>query len=176
MRALKIMRLVEDRTPKATVLYAMWLLENRQLSLEFNIYRENDFVKITEVLLEIFENDVDIYWMAKGFYEYTEEIKEEIGKLIDLTHTLLEKEDNVLATHLKNIKVWNELPLDKWYGFCFAKILPEPALIRIWDKICGGSIKILVFVMIFILTTLRRNILRANDLKSLMDCLDSVRI
>lgn len=124
--------------------------------------------------MQSFDNDIEIYWMAKGFHEYSQEIIEEMGKLSDLTGTILEKEDNGLYIHLKSCDILPVLPLEKWYGSFFAGVLPELAIIRIWDKICGGSIKIVIFVLIEILRTLRRRVLRCVDLKSLLECIETV--
>ncbi|XP_053687845.1 TBC1 domain family member 7 [Sabethes cyaneus] len=174
-RALQVLRVVDEKTPKHRVLYAMWLLETKQLCLGYDLNKENPFSKITEVLLQIFDNDIEIYWMAKGFHEYSHEIQEEMGKLSDLTSTILDKEDNGMFLHLKSCDILSVLPLAKWYGSFFAGVLSELALIRIWDKICGGSIKIVIFVFIEILRTLRRRVLRSVDLNSLLECIDSIR-
>ena len=48
---------------------------------------------ITETLLQVFEDDIEIYWIAKEFFELTKEIESELPKLRELTITLLEKED-----------------------------------------------------------------------------------
>lgn len=37
LRALHVMNIVNDQTPISNTFYAMWLLENRQLSLSVNI-------------------------------------------------------------------------------------------------------------------------------------------
>ncbi|XP_058812200.1 TBC1 domain family member 7 [Topomyia yanbarensis] len=175
LRALQVMRLIDVKTPKHKVLYAMWLLETKQLCLGFDLNQDSPFCNITEVLLQIFDNDIEIYWMAKGFHEYSQEILEEMGKLSDLTNTILEKEDNGLFIHLKSCDILPVLPLSKWYGSFFAGLLSEPALIRIWDKICGGSIKIVIFVLIEILRTLRRKVLQCTDLVCLLKCIGTIR-
>lgn len=113
LHTLKIMQIVTDDKPKARIFYAMWLLENKKLFLGRNIYvitnfnvifiyvnvdcifqkEDSVFVNITECLLQVFEYDMELFWMAKGFYSFTEKIAEEMPKLIELTHSLLEKED-----------------------------------------------------------------------------------
>lgn len=77
--------------------------------------------------------------------------------------------------HLETINVLHTLPLHQWYTCCFAGTVSETAIIRIWDKICGGSIKILVFVLIVLLTTQKRLILRARDLKSFLEVIDNIK-
>lgn len=37
LRALQVMRIVDDKTPKPRVLYAMWLLETKQLCLGYDL-------------------------------------------------------------------------------------------------------------------------------------------
>lgn len=37
LRALQVMRIVDDKTPKPKVLYAMWLLETKQLCLGYDL-------------------------------------------------------------------------------------------------------------------------------------------
>ncbi|XP_055586080.1 TBC1 domain family member 7 [Uranotaenia lowii] len=172
--ALKVMRTIDDKTSKAKVLYAMWLLETKQLRLGVDLSDDHPFCDITKVLLKTFTSSVEIYWMAKGFYDYSQEINEEMGKLVDLTSTLLEKEDNGLFMHLKSCDILNVLPLARWYGSFFAGVLPELALIRIWDKICGGSIKIVIFVLIEILRMLRRHVFKCMTLNALLECIKSM--
>lgn len=57
---------------------------------------DTPFITITEILLQIFENDSETYWIAKGFYEFTSEIEKECQILIDSTYELLQKEDSTM--------------------------------------------------------------------------------
>ena len=62
-----------------------------------NFQKDTSFSMIANVLLESLESeDVDIYFLAKSFYRFSEEIEKELPKLIQLTLTLLEKEDTDL--------------------------------------------------------------------------------
>lgn len=158
---------------------------------------ENNFVKIADVLMQISENDVEVYWITKSFYAFPLEIAQEFPKLKELTFKLLKKEDHKLyrfksnnntklklilissfiyyiCSHLENNNILNSLPLEKWYTSCFAGVLTKLALIRIWDKICGGSRKIVVFVFIVLFNTLWRKNLVENDLKGLLDKIEIV--
>lgn len=49
LRALKVLRLIDDKTSKSRIFYAMWLLENRKLKAGVNI---NVSCKLTECLLD----------------------------------------------------------------------------------------------------------------------------
>lgn len=164
-----------------------------------NLQIDNTFVDITEVLngSSISENDVDLYWIAKGFYDITREISRDFIKMKDLTYVLLEKEDNAMFKyarftkfpmlnifaktifsvrfrHLTNLDIFHALPLEKWYSSCFAGVLPKLSLIRIWDKICGKSKKIIVFVFIVLFNTQRVKVFRFKTVKEVLDHIDTV--
>lgn len=124
IRAVRIMRYVDENTPKSKIFYTMWLLENKKLHqdcfnnvsyvymyvytapkvhvyLHFNNtvliqLQDATFIDIAETLLQVFENDVEVYWIAKEFYAFAMEIKEDFPKLKELSFTLLEKEDGTL--------------------------------------------------------------------------------
>lgn len=47
---------------------------------------------------------------------------------------------------------------------------------RIWDKITVGAYRILVFVAVVILTTLRRLLLRCENVDNVLDTINNVRL
>lgn len=170
IRAVRIMRYVDENTPKSKIFYTMWLLENKKLHQDcFNNLQDATFIDIAETLLQVFENDVEVYWIAKEFYAFAMEIKEDFPKLKELSFTLLEKEDGTLYNHLEKHNILNNLPLEKWYVSCFAGIISEAALVRIWDKICGGSHKILVFLFLVLFKTLRMTLLRCSNVQNVIE-------
>lgn len=115
LAALLTMRIINDKTPKPNVFHAMWLLENIQLTLGYNIMvfavlqlmcsdvtlafpyfqTKSNFVSIAEVLLySSFESDVEVYWITKGFHSIALDISADLHQLKDLSYKLMEKEDN----------------------------------------------------------------------------------
>lgn len=174
-RALVVMRMINETMPKAKIFYSMWLLENRKLYLGCNINSPSTFTTIATCLLEVFDNDVETYWICKGFHELTVKIETELPMLISLTQVILEQEDHETHSHLIKIGALNRLPYDTWYPSSFAGILYTQALIRIWDKICGGSIKIVSFVLIVMLITYKRNILRMTDSGAVIKQIENIR-
>ncbi|XP_055322933.1 TBC1 domain family member 7 [Sitodiplosis mosellana] len=146
--ALRVMHIISEQTPIPNVLYTMWLLENKQLRLGVNINNRCNFVIMSEALQQTFQNEVDLYWITKGFYKCALEISRDFGQLKELSYKLLEKENHTIYKHLDENNLLDALPLEQWYGTCFAGVLTNQSLIRIWDKICGGSRKIVVFVFV----------------------------
>lgn len=51
---------------------------------------------IADVLMQISDIDVENYWRAKGFYAMTLEIRNDLPKLRELTHSLLERQEAAL--------------------------------------------------------------------------------
>ncbi|GAB0096502.1 TBC1 domain family member 7 [Sergentomyia squamirostris] len=176
LRALKIMRIVDEaKMSKSRILYAMWLLETKRLHPGLNIATcENNFISISETLLELFDNEVEIYWMAKKFYQITEDIEKDWTKLISLTHSLFEKNYLDLYGHLEKHSLLQKLPLNKWYVTCFAGVLNETALARIWDKIIGGSFQILAFVLFKMFTKLDRSIYKCRNVDAVLECIEKL--
>lgn len=66
------------------------------------------------------------------------------------------------------------MPLEKWYGSCFAGVLSKPALIRIWDKICGGSHKIVVFVLLVMFNMLCYKFYQHTEVAKILELVDGV--
>lgn len=83
-----------------------------------------------QVLLQLFEDDTDIFWLGKNFHAFCMKFKPDILKLIESTHVLLEKEDVVLYRHLKSNGILGSLPFNRWFGSCFAELLNENSLAR----------------------------------------------
>lgn len=166
MSSLQKMRLVTSETPKAKVIVGMWLLKTGNLKLDWNAQMESDVYNgsllISQSLLKIFDNDVDVYWISKGFFEWMKTWHDTIRSSVDNTKMLLKKEDSSLYSHLTDIDALHKIPFEKWFYSCFAGTVHESALVKIWDKLVGGSYKILIFVSVVLLTSLRRLILKCQ--------------
>ncbi|KAL7031653.1 hypothetical protein ACKWTF_007089 [Chironomus riparius] len=151
IRALDVMKYIDDRTPKSRVFYAMYLLETKKLNSSANLYRDSVFSLLAEVILEGLEADpVESYFITKSFYRFSEDISNELPKLKHQTHFYLEKEEEEIYRHLNSRSIIDKLPFDRWYPSIFSSILDRLALIRIFDKVASGSISIVVFLFVVI--------------------------
>lgn len=68
-------------------------------------------------------------------------------------HDILSKEQSKLYSHLAEIGLNEDIPIKKWLCRGFAGVLHSTALEKIWDKVIGGSLKILVFVAVALIKT-----------------------
>lgn len=178
VHSLYFMRIASDQTPKPQLFLLMWLLETGRLKYDWNTQLDNYFYQslcsISQSLLNVFDDNVDIYWISKGFFQFVDKFSNDVPKLTEYTRNLLEKEDQLLFNHLLSIGALNSIPLQSWLCSCFAGIISESSLGKIWDKLTGGSCKILVFVAVVILRTLRRNLLNCLMTNNVLNCLRNI--
>lgn len=71
--------------------------------------------------------------------------------------------------------------MEQWFSTCYAGVLSNQSLVRIWDKICGGSRKIVAFVFVTLFdrlwrTTKLSNVYRVPEILTIIDnvCLNCV--
>ncbi|XP_046406044.1 TBC1 domain family member 7 isoform X2 [Ischnura elegans] len=180
-QSLNVMGIATKNTPNSQLFILMWLLEIGQLKLDYASQIEEPLnqhlMAITDAILSLFPESIDAYWISKGFYQCVNKFQKGLNNLIQCTMAILEKEDGTLYSYLEEIRAFQVIPLETWFYRCFAGVLYDQALGKIWDKLAGGSCKILVYVAIVLLTTLRRSIFgsqtREDVLKHL--CNEKVR-
>jgi len=177
--ALKITKIVDEKTPKSQVLLAMWLIQTGNYTFDLNLTHQEHsnascFLAIIKCLLHFFEDDIDIFWIARRFHGNMVKIQSDIPKLLECTQTLLEKEDPEFYRVLVQNGILENLPINQWFNCCFAGIFNENCIVRIWDKVCGGSYKILAFLVVALLNTLKHRILKLNDVGSITQYIQSI--
>ncbi|XP_017771842.1 PREDICTED: TBC1 domain family member 7 [Nicrophorus vespilloides] len=173
-RTLQILRVVDPMIHRPQSFYAMWLLQTGQLHFNTNVMKEHSFVHLVQSFMQFFDDDADIFWLTSFFYNHIQKNKSEYGKLAECTWGFLEREDVALYKHLLKIRGNGELPLEKWFDSCFAGVLNENALGKIWDKICGGSYKIMSFLVVNLFMNQKHRLLKCIDTKAVIECLKNI--
>lgn len=81
-----------------------------------------------------------------------------------------------IPRYLDENNLLDALPLEQWLGTCFAGVLTNQSIIRIWDKICGGSRKIVAFVFVTILNWIWRTskLSSATQVSEILTIIDNV--
>jgi hypothetical protein len=64
--------------------------------LQLSLPKYKSMAAIPKALFYIFDDDLDVYWLARGFFICVEKFRKEIPKLIECTVACLEKEDQQL--------------------------------------------------------------------------------
>lgn len=130
LHALQIMRKIDSNTPKCQVFYTIWLLHTGNLRYDINLKSECSFVLIVQSLMQLFDDDADIYWLAKCFYDNVKKFEADIPKLAEASWNLLKREDIQLYKHLHSVTSNNYLPIESWFDCVFAGLLNETALAK----------------------------------------------
>ncbi|XP_019867250.1 TBC1 domain family member 7 [Aethina tumida] len=174
MNAVKAMKLVDNSTPKSQVFLVMWLLQTGKLTFDLNLFNDKGFSAISQVFMQFFDDDVDVYWLSKNFYLKILDFQNDIPALVEGVYSLLQKEDPALFKYLESNNILDNLPMEKWFYSCFAGILNETALGKIWDKFVGGSLKILCFVAANLLMINKAKLLKCNDWNEALSCVKEI--
>ncbi|MEE6464951.1 hypothetical protein FKM82_006412 [Ascaphus truei] len=166
-RALKVIRFINESTPKIEVFLHMHQLESGKLSRSQTYPLEPDdevFLAIASTMEEMVDDDVDCYWLIRSFVNHLDaKYRDSQPHLPKAFEHYLNLEDNRLVTHLKTCYALDKLPYDLWFKKCFAGCLPESSLQRVWDKVVSGSCKILVFVAVEIFLTFKMKVMALNN-------------
>ncbi|XP_071438746.1 TBC1 domain family member 7 [Hetaerina americana] len=177
-QSLNVMRITSKNTPNSQLFLLMWLLEIGQLKIDWQSQVEEPLnqhlMAITESILHLFPDAIDAYWISKGFYRCVNKFQKGLPSLVNCTMAILEKEDGTLYSYLLEIRAFQVLPLESWFYRCFAGVLYDQALRKIWDKLAGGSCKILVYVAIVLLITLRRGIFGSKTRDEVLNHLSNI--
>lgn len=128
LHSLQVMRIIDASTPKCHAFLAVWLLHTGVLRYDINLHSEYCFLYIVQAFMQFFEDDVDIYWLARCFYDNIMKFEVDFPKLREASFNLLEREDNILYKHLQKNNILQNLPIEQWFERAFAGILNEVAL------------------------------------------------
>lgn len=129
-KALSVMKIIDQNTPKSHNFLAMWVLQMGNRLQDINTFAKKGFILIVQTFNKFFDDDSDIYWLAKKFYDSILKFQADIPKLVERSHSLLEKEDGLFYKTLKENDILEQLPLEKWFDSCFAGVLQENALAK----------------------------------------------
>uniref|UniRef100_L7M7S8 TBC1 domain family member 7 n=1 Tax=Rhipicephalus pulchellus TaxID=72859 RepID=L7M7S8_RHIPC len=177
-RALEVMRVVRNGTPQADIIVLLYLVGEGKLHLDIEQQMSDDEVQhirsIASVFTKICSRPEEAYWLTRNFWKHLKKLaidSDAMGKQVEDT---LEKEDHELFQQLLKIKAFPVLPLETWFQRCFAEVLDEDALVRLWDKVIGGSTRVLPDVAALLLMSLRVALLNATVTADVLTLLSKI--
>lgn len=183
-KALKVTKIMNNCTEPYLMFLMMWLLRTRTAKIDMSAQLETPLhramSRMAETLWHIVDIEsheeklVDIYWILCGLLDQVQKFHKKVGRLQECTCTLLEREDPDLYKHLIQIEALHNIPFDMWFYSCFAGTISNGSIAKIWDKIAVGAHKILGFVAVVTLTTLRRRLLRCENIDNVLDTVGSI--
>ncbi|KAK8770060.1 TBC1 domain family member 7-like [Amblyomma americanum] len=177
-RALEVMRVVGNNTPQPDAIVLMYLVGEGMLNLDIELQMCDEEVQhirsIASVFSKICSREEEAYWLTRNFWQHLQKLAIDATAMGRQVEDTLEKEDHELFQQLLRVKAFPVLPLETWFQRCFAEVLDEDALVRIWDKVIGGSAKILPHVAALLLMSLRSTLLSVTALADVLTLLDRV--
>lgn len=122
--------------------------------------------------------EIDAYYLSHGLWSCLNErhTAEAINDLVNFYHKTLSNNRTTsrLYSHCEKIGFNQDIPLWDWYARGFAGVLHYSALEKIWDKVIGGSIKILAYVALTKVELAQNAILGCHTANEAIRCLTKV--
>lgn len=160
---LRVIRKISDGNELPYQMSMIYLLDEgafRFVKVPKNLERKAEAMRsVVQVFSEMFEDEVDLYWLSAKFMKCLDQSGLQLEKLANLIQYYLQAEDIQLHKHLSNIGAFDVLPYKRWFESGFAEDISDSSMERIWDKVVSGSSKILVFVAVSLLMDLRKPLL-----------------
>lgn len=184
LRFMKTAGRITDEMPKAQMQTILWLLSQGELRYDcknqLSEFWPANFSAISEAIFNIYEsyermNDVEVFYLSSGLTNILRKIPQDAyNDAVQFYHDFLSKNESKLYTHLDEIGFNYDIPLKKWFCRAFAGVLHTCALEKIWDKVLGGSLKILVFVVITLIKTSKMALQGCQTSQEAIECLINV--
>ena len=114
------------------------------LSAQLRDSQCQNYSSIVRSLQDLVDTPEEVYWISKGLYSVLESSVSDA--LLDCLVKLLEEETSLLS-HLQSCGGLRCGQYQEWFSRGFAGIFQTSILARLWDKLIGGSVKILAYVL-----------------------------
>ncbi|XP_022657505.1 uncharacterized protein LOC111248804 isoform X2 [Varroa destructor] len=160
---LQVMRLVDKNSSKADTVTLMILLERGELQLDPTAQMTSPAIRDLQlmfgVMCRVAPKLQDAYWLARNFYNHMIALQIDAKELISQTRILLEKDEPALFERIMSSTLTGRcsnsgggknqqgptgsmvlLPIERWFNTLFASVLPDAALLKVWDKFIGGLV------------------------------------
>ncbi|XP_064477372.1 TBC1 domain family member 7-like [Ornithodoros turicata] len=176
--ALEIMRIVNETTPLPDAIVLMYLLGEGKLNLDIEQQLQEEEMQhlrsIASAFSEICNSEQEVYWMTRNFWKLLKGLPTDTSLMTKQMEDILDKEDHELYQHLIKVKAMSVLPVDTWFQRCFADVLDTDALVRVWDRVVGGSTKILPQVATALLTSIRSSLMHHKTASDILQAIENV--
>ena len=141
----------------------IWLLFDGNLKFDYESqlkeFWPRNFSAISETMFKIYESqnrtnaDVEVFYLSQGLADLLKKFssKEIITEAIQSFLNILSTNQGIanIYPHLDKIGFSQDTePFRTWFCRGFAGVLNTPTIEKIWDKVIGGSLKILVFAAV----------------------------
>jgi len=177
-RALVVTKKITKDTQKNFRVTIVWLMENNNLKYDLGSQLKEtstqNFTAIVNAVYQLVTTAEEVYWISSGLYSCLEAGLTDTRPLYDCLCKLLEEEPSLLS-HLEACGVLRSPQFARLWGRGFAGVFQPSLLVRLWDKIVGGSSKVLVYVLASSIIRSRKDILSADTEEELMNIIHGMK-
>lgn len=186
LRFMKSAGRITDSMPTAQVQAILWLLFAGELQFDFKNQLSDfwplNFTAISETMFKIYENHerannshIEVFYLSKGLADSLRKMPEEAyNEAVQDYHELLKREQPQLYSHFEDIGFNYDIPLKSWLGRGFAGVLNACAIEKVWDKVIGGSLKIMVYVAVALVNSSKVSLQVCQTSQEAIRCLVNV--
>lgn len=133
-----------------------------------------NFTFLIASLSSLVEGQAALYWIGRGLHTQLNLHLRDPWPLVDcLTHLL--GEDPALLEHLSSLHILPSLPFTKLWGQGLSQLFHPTLLPRLWDKVIGGSVKVLVYVLAAAFYRCRLDFLAVETVDQVMQVLQGMK-
>jgi len=177
-RALTVTKKISKDTDKNTRITIIWLMENNKLKFDLAAQLKEasctNFSAIVSTLHHLVSTPEEVYWLASGLYSCIDSCLSDSRALADCLTKLL-AEEPVLLSHLETSGVLRSLQYTQLWARGFAGIFQPCMLARLWDKLIGGSSKVLVYVLASAIFRCRVEVMGAETQEEVLSIISNMK-
>jgi len=177
-RALAVTKKITKDTERNKRITIVWLMENNKLKFDLNSQLKEasceNFAAIVNTLYQLVSTPEEVYWIACGLYRCLESFTSDTRPLNDCLAKLL-AEEPVLLSHLETSGVLRSLQYTQLWSRGFAGIFQPCTLARLWDKLIGGSSKVLVYVLASAIFRCRVEVMGAETQEEVINIISNMK-
>jgi len=149
-RALTLTKKLSPNSAPETRATLVWLLETRRMRFDLADQLQEEWVQnftcLIASLSSLVEDQASLYWIGKGLHSQLNLHLRDPWPPVDCLSQLL-GEDPPLLEHLSSLHILSSLPFSRLWAQGLSQLFHPSLLSRLWDKVIGGSVKVLVYVL-----------------------------
>jgi len=156
----------------------VWLLETRRMRFDLAEQLQEAWVQnftcLIASLASLVEDQAALYWIGRGLHTQLSLHLRDPWPLVDCLTQLL-GEDPVVLEHISSLHILPSLPFSNLWGQGLSQLFHPTLLPRLWDKVIGGSVKVLVYVLAAAFNRCRLDLLAAETVDQVMQVLQGMK-
>lgn len=177
-RSLLLTRKISPNTDTSIKITLVWLLERNCLKFDLSSQLKEsncqNFTSIVQSLQHLVSSPEEVFWLARGIFSILETSLSDTRHMYDCLTKLLEEEASLLA-HLDSCGGVQCPQYQQLWRRGLAGVFQPSLLARLWDKLIGGSSKVLAYVLACALFRCKSEVMGAKTENEILDIVTGMK-